>query len=327
MKKNLYELLEVSSEATPEQIKLAMVRLGKKYATKSQMNENARAHFNQIKEAYKVLSSPYRRASYDDSLRLNQEKLAVAKRIAKLSQIKEWFIREFKNLSQAIIEWQHQKRHAIKELKIKQQSSLTGETQPLKGWKVFKQRAATQYISNTLIPGEKIMFQAYTHWFFFLDLGALLLVIGTSYLLIDNPQFIGKDVPTVPLWVPKLVSNRPMMVSVWYLGLTVLWFISVLMLWEAFIIKQTTELALTTKRIIAQFGFFNRTVIELKLRRFESITVDQSLLGRLFNYGTITITGMGGVKTIVPNIMAPVKFKKILWQVLEYLGHTGDDDD
>jgi curved DNA-binding protein CbpA len=327
MKKNLYELLEVSPEATPEQIKLAMVRLGKKYATKSQMNESARAHFNQIKEAYKVLSSPYRRASYDDSLRLNQEKLAVARRRARLTQLKEWFIREFKHIYQTIIEWWRNQQHTIKELKIKEKSSLAGEAQPLKGWKFFKQRAATQYISNTLIPGEKIMFQAYLHWFFFLDIGALLLVISCSYLLIDKPDFIGKDVPTVSLWVPKLVSNQPEIVSVWYLGLIVLWLISVLMLWEAFIIKQTTQLAITTKRIIAQSGFFNRTVIEVKLRRFESITINQNLLGRLFNYGTITITGMGGVKTIVPNIMAPVKFKKILWQVLEYLGHAGDDDD
>ena len=325
MKKNFYELLEVSPEATPEQIKLAMVRLGKKYATKSQMNESARAQFNQIKEAYKVLSSPYKRASYDDSLRLNREKLIAARRIARLTQIKAGIFSAFKKLSEAITEWWHKRQHAIKELKIKQQSNLTSETQPLKGWKVFKQRAATKYISNTLIPGEKIMFQAYTHWFFFLDLGALLLVIGCSYLLIDKPDFIGKDVPTLTIWVPKLVSKQPQPVSVWYLGLIVLWFISVLMLWEAFIVKQTTELAITTKRVIAKFGFFNRTVIEVKLRRFESITINQSLLGRLFNYGTITITGMGGIKTMVPNIMAPVKFKKILWQVLEYLETASED--
>ena len=324
MKKNLYELLEVSPEATPEQIKLAMVRLGKKYATKSQMNESARAQFNQIKEAYKVLSSPYKRASYDDSLRLNREKLTAARRTAQLAQIKSGVISTVKKLYEIIIKWWYQRQHAIKELKIKQQNS-TGEAQPLKGWQVFKQRAATKYISHTLIPGEKIMFQAYTHWFFFLDLGALFLVIGCSYLLIDQPDFIGKDVPTLTLWVPKLVSKQPQLISVWYLGLMILWLISVLMLWEAFIIKQTTELAITTKRVIAKFGFFNRTVIEVKLRRFESITINQSLLGRLFNYGTITITGMGGIKTMVPNIMAPVKFKKILWQVLEYLETASED--
>ena len=326
MKKNCYELLEVSPDATPEQIKLAMVRLGKKYATKSQMNESARAQFNQIKEAYKILSSPYKRASYDDSLRLNQEKLIAARRIARLTQLKAGTINTFKQLYQTVIEWWRNRQHAIKELKIKRQSNSNGEAQPLKGWRVFKQRAATKYISSTLIPGEKIMFQAYTHWFFFLDLGALFLVIGCSYLLIDQPDFIGKEVPKLLLWVPKLFSKQPVMVSVWYLGLIVLWLISVLMLWEAFIIKQTTELAITTKRVIAKFGFFNRTVIEVKLRHFESITINQSLLGRLFNYGTITITGMGGIKTMVPNIMAPVKFKKILWQVLEYLETASDDD-
>ncbi len=324
MKKNLYELLEVSPQATQEQIKAAMVRLGKKYATQSQMNENARAHFNQIKEAYKILSSSYRRAGYDDLLKLNQEKKPIIQ-LPNLTSIKEWFITKWHNSSQFITQWRASKSHSLSDLKVKTQPSVTVGTATT-SWNFFKQRAATKYISSTLIPGEKIMYQAYTHWFFYLDFGALFLVGFSGYLLIDNPPFIGENIPQVPLWVPKLISRQPLDISVWRLGLIVLWLIGVLMLWEAFIIKQTTELAITTKRVIAKFGFFNRTVIELKLQRFESITIEQSLLGRLFNYGTITVTGMGGVKTIVPNLMAPIKFKKILWQVLEYLGYENDSD-
>jgi uncharacterized membrane protein YdbT with pleckstrin-like domain len=89
------------------------------------------------------------------------------------------------------------------------------------------------------------------------------------------------------------------------------------MLMEVVIIKQTTELVITSKRIIVQLGLFNRRVTELKLMQFESITVDQSIFGRFFDYGTLTITGTGGVKTTVPHVVAPLQFKQTLWYVLE----------
>ena len=325
MKKNLYELLEVPPNATQEQIKAAMIRLGKIYATKGQTNETARAHFNQIKAAYKILSNSYRRRGYDESLRLEQEGKRLTDEYFKKGATQGWEISKngvmklWQFSKQLLKKWKAGEQQALKGLKA-------GEQQVVKGFKMVQQRAATKYISNTLIPGEKIMYQAYTHWFFYLDFGAVLLVAVSSYLLIDNPPFIHENMPTVLLWVPHLISKDLLEISVWHLGLMVLLFIGLMMLWEVLIIKQTTELAITSKRVISKCGLLNRTIIELKLKRFESITIEQSLLGRLFNYGTITVTGMGGVKTSVPNIMAPLQFKKILWQVLEYVGHGSDEE-
>jgi hypothetical protein len=352
MKKNLYEILEVSPTATQEEIKEAMMRLGKKYATKSQTNETVRAYFNQIKEAYKILSSPYRRASYDDFLKLDQKraKPSLFKRFYRLIKkivSKSWRTSQFLwqkskqwismgwNMGRryVITGWHQGKQQTIRGFKLGEEKALQGlkatEKQAIEGWRmVAKQRSATKYVTNTLIPGEKIMYQTFTHWFFYFDLGAVIIIILSSYLLIDNPDFIHKDMPTVSLWMPEIISATGLLeASVWHLGLLVLLLIGLLMLWEAFIIKHTTELVITSKRVIAKFGLLNRTIIEIKLRRFESVTIEQSMFGRVFNYGTITITGMGGVKTTVPNVVSPLKFKKILWQVLEYMGYMEYEED
>ncbi|HLN84677.1 MAG TPA: hypothetical protein VK355_13740 [Candidatus Binatia bacterium] len=42
----------------------------------------------------------------------------------------------------------------------------------------------------------------------------------------------------------------------------------------------------------------------------ETISVDQSVTGRIFNCGSVTLTGSGGVKEMVDNISAPLEFRR-----------------
>ncbi len=327
MKQNLYELMEISPEATPEEIKAAMMRLGKIYATKGQMNTAARTHFNRIKKAYKILSNSYRRGIYDESLK----QLQISSLTPLTNRFKQWVYYQWEEVrnwkhhhQQSFTEWKtlgRQKTHAGWQT-IQQQAKegwQTTEQQAIQSWQLLKQQAATKYISQAIIPGEIILYQAITHWFFYFDFGAVLLVLFSSYLLITNPNFLGEEEPMIILWTPAILSKEGLELSVWHIGLIILLIIGLLVLWEVFILKQTTELAITSKRVIAKLGLFQRTIVELKLRRFESITIEQSLLGRIFNYGNITITGMGGMKTTIQGIEAPLKFKKVLWQVLEYI--------
>ncbi len=314
MKKNLYELLEVSPDATPEDIRLAMLRLGKIYATKGQMNEAARAHFNQIKKAYQLLSNPYRRAGYDRALQF-QSNAGAGRKLGDTGQrLKEWFSLQWYKLQV----WKKLRDSSKPRLTEWDEANLA-EQEVVKGWLLVNQIANTQYVKTALIPGEKIIYQAATHWLIYLDIGAILLLLVSSYLLISQPEFVQQSMPMVSLWVPKLLSKQPIEIRVWEMGLSMLLFISLLILWEVFVGKQTTELVITSKRIIAKSGLVSRQIVEIRLQRFESILVEQGVLGKIFNYGTITITGMGGCKTMVPSVIAPLKFKKVLWQVLDHL--------
>jgi uncharacterized membrane protein YdbT with pleckstrin-like domain len=78
----------------------------------------------------------------------------------------------------------------------------------------------------------------------------------------------------------------------------------------AFIRYQTTELAFTNKRVIAKFGFISRQTIELNITKVESIQVGQGVLGRIFNYGTLIISGAGNPQAPIPGISNPMGFRR-----------------
>ena len=82
-----------------------------------------------------------------------------------------------------------------------------------------------------------------------------------------------------------------------------------LLLW-AWIVCRTTELAITNKRIISKSGLIRRSIMELRLDKIESIKVDQSIWGRMLNFGSITIAGTGGDKTPIERIADPLQFQK-----------------
>ena len=107
-------------------------------------------------------------------------------------------------------------------------------------------------------------------------------------------------------------------VSVWsllpllLLGVVFLfaWGLGIIFFIVAYIRYATTELAVTNKRIIAKFGFISRTTIELNLHKAESIQVQQGILGRIFGFGSILVSGGGNPKALVPGISQPLEFRR-----------------
>lgn len=78
----------------------------------------------------------------------------------------------------------------------------------------------------------------------------------------------------------------------------------------AYVKYKTTELAVTNRRVIAKFGFISRRTVELNITKVESVQVDQSALGRLFDFGTLVISGSGGSQEPIPGISKPMAFRK-----------------
>jgi len=79
----------------------------------------------------------------------------------------------------------------------------------------------------------------------------------------------------------------------------------------------TTEMAITNKRVISKHGLIRRSTVELNLQRIESIQVHQSILGRLFNYGSIIVAGAGNPQAPVPGISSPMKFRRAFAEAQE----------
>src|SRR5215472_13652216 len=73
--------------------------------------------------------------------------------------------------------------------------------------------------------------------------------------------------------------------------------------------RWTTEIAVTDRRIIFKRGFIRRRTIEMHLDKVESVDVDQTIVGRIFNYGDILIRGVGVGIEPLKNIGAPITFR------------------
>lgn len=101
------------------------------------------------------------------------------------------------------------------------------------------------------------------------------------------------------LWLPILLGALTLIIGVG------------LLFWlYAWIVYRTTELAITNKRVIAKTGLIRRRTIEMFLEKIESIQVDQGVLGRIFDFGSVLISGTGVHSAPFRNISDPLELRK-----------------
>jgi uncharacterized membrane protein YdbT with pleckstrin-like domain len=83
-----------------------------------------------------------------------------------------------------------------------------------------------------------------------------------------------------------------------------------LLLATAYIKFKSTELAVTTKRLIVKHGFIRRATMELNIDKVESIHVEQGVTGRMLNFGTLVISGTGTAHAPLIGIADPMAFRR-----------------
>lgn len=62
----------------------------------------------------------------------------------------------------------------------------------------------------------------------------------------------------------------------------------------AWFARITTEIVVTDRRIIHKVGWIARRTEEMNITKVETVDVSQGIGGRIFNYGTVAIRGIGG---------------------------------
>jgi uncharacterized membrane protein YdbT with pleckstrin-like domain len=149
------------------------------------------------------------------------------------------------------------------------------------------------YVDKILQPGETVRHTAYIHWFVYLP--ALVFAAAAIAVVVLVTMNIG-DIGT---------SWRELTL----VAAAILGAIALYMLLRAWIARFSTELVATDRRVIYKRGLVRRYTTEMGLEKVESVLVDQSILGRVFNYGTITIRGTGGGIEPLTNIDDPIGFR------------------
>ncbi|MDC0531540.1 PH domain-containing protein [Alphaproteobacteria bacterium] len=88
--------------------------------------------------------------------------------------------------------------------------------------------------------------------------------------------------------------------------------VGVFMFLKMIINKWTTERALTNTRYIQKTGWIARNTEEISINKIEEVDLKQSILGRILDYGSISISGTGSGNILLKSIDSPLTFQKHL---------------
>jgi uncharacterized membrane protein YdbT with pleckstrin-like domain len=147
-----------------------------------------------------------------------------------------------------------------------------------------------RYIDDILQPGEKVLYSTNAHWVFYLPaigawIAALVLLILSRTTTIEGLILLCLSAAVVVALAALYWTARA-------------WFH-----------RWTTETDVTNMRVVHKTGFIKRRTFEMALDKVESVDVNQSILGRLLNYGDVTIMGVGEGRETISSIASPLAFR------------------
>ncbi|HXL97631.1 MAG TPA: PH domain-containing protein [Steroidobacteraceae bacterium] len=136
------------------------------------------------------------------------------------------------------------------------------------------------YVDNSLIPGEEVAFRTRLHFIIFV---VPIFLVGISIVL------FGYGAPPAAETV---------------LAIGIVWGL------VKYVDYASSEFAVTNKRVIIKVGVLRRRTVEMLNAKVEAVAVNQGILGRIFGYGNIVVTGTGGTNEPFNGISSPLEFRR-----------------
>jgi uncharacterized membrane protein YdbT with pleckstrin-like domain len=160
------------------------------------------------------------------------------------------------------------------------------------------------YVDNNLVTGEVVTYRGGLHWVVLFGPLSIALILGLSGLA----MFV----------VGRSADNAALKESTAIVGAVAV-FIAVVCLLVGIVRKNSAEFAITNKRVIFKTGVVQRRTEEIFLHKIESVAVDQGLLGRMLNFGTVSVRGTGGTFEPFRNVSHALEFRR---QVQEQISQS-----
>lgn len=174
------------------------------------------------------------------------------------------------------------------------------------------------YVEKSLPPGERIVHRVDFNWTFSF-FPVLWFAFGAAPIVMYAMLQFGQQIPYADLQI-----------GWWFvLGAFVT---GAIILLNHLVILWTTEIAVTTYRFVFKTGFIARNTQEVSLNKIEEIILHQSVWGRIFGYGKLTLRGTGVGKIELPDIDNPLEVRRIIEKAKADLrretneDNRGDDD-
>jgi uncharacterized membrane protein YdbT with pleckstrin-like domain len=163
-----------------------------------------------------------------------------------------------------------------------------------------------QYIQSTLLSDEKCAYATAPHWIVFSSAAVAFLVFCLVFM---NVIPVPHDFSLYGYRISTLLTFAVFMIAVYFFL-------------QNLIVYKTSEYGVTNKRVLMKTGWIQRASLEVFLNRIEAIIVDQSVVGRIFNYGQIIIVGTGGSRDSFPYIPRPLHFRQMVQQQIDISGKS-----
>ena len=151
-----------------------------------------------------------------------------------------------------------------------------------------------RYIDENLQPGEKVLYSTNAHWIFFLP-AILLWILAAALFVLSGLVPAGSALILVCWALAAIVALAALYQTV-----------------TAWFHRWTTETDVTNLRVVHKTGFITRQTFEMSLDKIESVDVDQSIPGRFFDYGNVTITGVGKSEENLKTVASPLAFRNAI---------------
>jgi uncharacterized membrane protein YdbT with pleckstrin-like domain len=147
------------------------------------------------------------------------------------------------------------------------------------------------YIERVLSPGERVVYRAGLHWVLYLS-AAPPVVVAVACVALAG--VLSEGAPRAALLISSVLALLAGLMQGFRVWIRV----------------RHTEIAVTDRRVIYKTGLISRRSIEMNLDKVESVVVDQGLGGRLLDYGTVIIRGVGAGLEPVACVAQPLAFRR-----------------
>ena len=147
-----------------------------------------------------------------------------------------------------------------------------------------------RYIDDILQPGEKVLYSTNTHWIFFLP-AILAWIVAAAFFVVSG----------------MVAAGTPMLLCLSMAAISAIF--ALYKTATAWFHRWTTETDVTNLRVVHKTGFIKRQTFEMSLDKVESVDVNQSILGRLLNYGDVSVFGVGEGNKTIDTIASPLEFR------------------
>lgn len=151
-----------------------------------------------------------------------------------------------------------------------------------------------KYYQKVMRPDEKLAFHSTVHWIVYWPAVLFLLLGIAAYAAASVLDLQGHQ------------AHAAVAAGV------VFGILAVIAFCRAFLRRLGTEIAVTNHRVIYKRGLLSRHTLEMNVSKIETVDVEQSLGGRLFSYGNVTIRGTGGTFEPLLGIEHPLQLRNAI---------------